>query len=128
MLFCLALIILRPRRFQGVEPERRLGGRRDLGLFLFWLLGFAVSSLLTFCHCNPPLNEARGIVTFIRILVNSSVSLSEIKSEHTTGVIRRELVSEESAVAVRPCSERDGCNTPKTRGVCGAGAARKTTT
>src|ERR1700737_4976460 len=43
-----------------VEPELRLGGRRGLGLFLFRLLGFAVSALLTFCHRNPPLNEARG--------------------------------------------------------------------
>ena len=60
VLFLLASIVLRPRRFLGVEPERRLGGRRDLGLFLFRLLGFAVSALLTFCHRNPPLNEARG--------------------------------------------------------------------
>jgi hypothetical protein len=56
VLFCLASIVLCPRRFQGVEPERRLGGRRDLGLFLFRLLGFAVSALLTFCHRNPPMN------------------------------------------------------------------------
>ena len=60
VLFLLASIVLRPRRFLGVEPERRLGGRRRLGLFLFRLLGFAVSALLTFCHRNPPLNEARG--------------------------------------------------------------------
>ena len=60
MLFLLASIVLRPNRFRGVEPERRLGGSRDLGLFLFRLLDFAVSALLTFCHRNPPLNEARG--------------------------------------------------------------------
>ena len=60
VLFLLASIVLRARRFQGFEPERRLGGRRDLVLFLFRLLGFAVSALLTFCHRNPPLNEARG--------------------------------------------------------------------
>jgi hypothetical protein len=60
VLFLLASIILRPRRFRGGEPERRLGGRRDLGHFLFRLLGFAVSALLTSCHRNPPLNEARG--------------------------------------------------------------------
>jgi hypothetical protein len=38
--------------FRGGEPERRLDGRRGLG--------FAVSALLTFCHRNPPLTEARG--------------------------------------------------------------------
>jgi cytochrome bd-type quinol oxidase subunit 1 len=60
VLFLLASIVLRPRRFRGVESERRPGDRRDLGLFLFRLLGFAVPALLTFCHRNPPLNEARG--------------------------------------------------------------------
>jgi hypothetical protein len=60
VLFLLALIVLHPRRFRGGEPERCLGGRRDLGLLLFRLLGFAVSASLAFCHSNPPLNEARG--------------------------------------------------------------------
>src|SRR6202030_2102951 len=59
VLLLLALIVLRPRRFLGVEPERALRGRRDLWLFLFRLLGFAVPALLTFCHRYPPLNEAR---------------------------------------------------------------------
>jgi hypothetical protein len=64
------------------------------------------------------------------------LSVSEIKSERTDGVIRRELVSEESArrpeqpvISVHPCSGKGvfsrHCKTPYTKGAFGAGAARQ---
>ena len=69
-------------------------------------------------------------------LIKSQLSLSEIKSERIDGVIRREWVSgecarrpEQPAVPAHPCSEidvsRHHCNTAYTKGVCGAGAARR---
>ena len=62
--------------------------------------------------------------------------LPEIKSEHSTGVIRRELVSvecaqrpEQPAAAAHPCSEINVsahcCNSAYKKGAHGAGAARR---
>src|SRR5208282_6403346 len=61
---------------------------------------------------------------------------SEIKSEHSDGVIRRELASgecarqpEQAAAAVHPCSETSVsvrcCNNAYKKGTHGAGAARQ---
>jgi hypothetical protein len=64
------------------------------------------------------------------------LSLSEIKSEHSDDVIRRELVSgecarrlEQPAAAAHPCSEINvsarHCNSACKKGALGAGAARQ---
>ena len=69
-------------------------------------------------------------------LIARPLSLSEIKSEHSDGVIRRAWVSgecarrpEQSAAAAHPYSERDVsarcCNTAYKKGAHGAGAARQ---
>ena len=64
------------------------------------------------------------------------VSLSEIKTEHSDGVIRRELVSgecarrpEQPAAAAHPCSEINVsvryCNSAYKKGAGGADAVRR---
>ena len=69
------------------------------------------------------------------LYLNNLLSLSEIKSEHSDGVIRREWVSgecarrpEQNAEAVHPCSEINVsvrcCNSPCKKGAHGAGVVR----